>query len=103
MDDLKLKIRTIPNFPIPGIQFRDITTLLADPDAFGEAFAKAWFKLLHRDMGPKSNYVAGDFKDVEYIWQDPVPAAGNDLIGDADAAKLKGMISRDIFSVCQKN
>ena len=46
---------------------------LADPDAFGEAFAKAWFKLLHRDMGPKSNYVAGDYKDVEYIWQDPVP------------------------------
>ena len=47
---------------------------LADPEAFGEAFAKAWFKLLHRDMGPKSNYVAGDYKDVEYIWQDPVPA-----------------------------
>jgi catalase-peroxidase len=47
---------------------------LADPDAFGETFAKAWFKLLHRDMGPKSNYVAGDYKDVEYIWQDPVPA-----------------------------
>jgi catalase-peroxidase len=46
---------------------------LADPDAFGEAFAKAWFKLLHRDMGPKSNYVAGDYKDVEYIWQDPIP------------------------------
>lgn len=45
---------------------------LANPDAFGEAFARAWFKLLHRDMGPKSNYVAGDFKDVEYIWQDPV-------------------------------
>jgi catalase-peroxidase len=45
---------------------------LENPDAFGEAFARAWFKLLHRDMGPKSNYVAGDFKDVEYIWQDPV-------------------------------
>ena len=44
-----------------------------NPDEFGEAFAKAWFKLLHRDMGPKSNYVAGDYKDVEYIWQDPTP------------------------------
>ena len=43
---------------------------LENPDAFGEAFARAWFKLLHRDMGPKSNYVAGDYKDVEYIWQD---------------------------------
>ena len=47
---------------------------LADSEAFGEAFAKAWFKLLHRDMGPKSNYVAGDYKDVEYIWQDPIPS-----------------------------
>ena len=45
---------------------------IENPDAFGEAFAKAWFKLLHRDMGPKSNYIAGDYKDVNYIWQDPV-------------------------------
>ena len=45
---------------------------LENPDAFGEAFAKSWFKLLHRDMGPKSNYIAGDFKDVNYIWQDPI-------------------------------
>ncbi|MDA7777660.1 catalase/peroxidase HPI [Flavobacteriaceae bacterium] len=46
---------------------------LANPEEFGETFAKAWFKLLHRDMGPKSNYVTGDFKDVTYIWQDPTP------------------------------
>ena len=46
---------------------------LANPSEFGEAFARAWFKLLHRDMGPKTNYAAGDYKDVEYIWQDPVP------------------------------
>jgi catalase-peroxidase len=45
---------------------------IKNPDAFGEAFAKAWFKLLHRDMGPKSNYIAGDYKDVNYIWQDPI-------------------------------
>jgi catalase-peroxidase len=43
-----------------------------DPEAFGQAFARAWFKLLHRDMGPKTNYAAGDYKDVTYIWQDPV-------------------------------
>ncbi len=47
---------------------------MKDPEAFGEAFARAWFKLLHRDMGPKSNYTAGDYKDVDYIWQDPIPA-----------------------------
>ena len=45
-----------------------------NPEEFGEAFARAWFKLLHRDMGPKTNYKVGDFKDVEYIWQDPTPA-----------------------------
>jgi catalase-peroxidase len=47
---------------------------IENPDEFGETFARAWFKLLHRDMGPKSNYIAGDFKDVDYIWQDPIPA-----------------------------
>jgi catalase-peroxidase len=45
---------------------------LNDPKEFEDAFAKAWFKLLHRDMGPKSNYVCGDFKDVDYKWQDPI-------------------------------
>jgi len=45
---------------------------IENPEAFEEAFAKAWFKLLHRDMGPKANYVAGDYKNVNYIWQDPV-------------------------------
>ncbi len=58
---------------------------LENPEAFGEAFARAWFKLLHRDMGPKSNYVAGDFKDVEYIWQDPV-APGKVLSEDEEKA-----------------
>ncbi len=45
----------------------------ANPEEFGEAFARAWFKLLHRDMGPKTSYVTGDYKDVEYVWQDPTP------------------------------
>jgi catalase-peroxidase len=45
---------------------------IENPEEFGETFARAWFKLLHRDMGPKSNYIAGDFKGVDYIWQDPV-------------------------------
>ena len=50
-------------------------SFLENPEAFGEAFAKAWFKLLHRDMGPKSNYIAGDYKDVVYSWQDPVESS----------------------------
>ena len=62
---------------------------MENPDAFGEAFARAWFKLLHRDMGPKSNYVAGDFKDVEYIWQDPVSAGKVLSDNEEKAARTK--------------
>ena len=66
-----------------------------DPAAFGEAFARAWFKLLHRDMGPKSNYVAGDYNDNTYTWQDPIPAASTpsaDQISQAKAAiKASGL------------
>ncbi|MHA2097325.1 MAG: catalase/peroxidase HPI [Candidatus Kariarchaeaceae archaeon] len=62
-----------------------------DPDAFGEAWARAWFKLIHRDMGPKSNYVAGDFKDVEYVWQDPIPAGKQ--LSDEEVSKIKGIIT----------
>ena len=57
---------------------------IENPEHFGETFARAWFKLLHRDMGPKSNYVAGDFKDVDYIWQDPVQAGKKLSSSDED-------------------
>ncbi len=60
---------------------------IENPDEFGETFARAWFKLLHRDMGPKSNYIAGDFKDVDYIWQDPVPA--EKTLSAADEEKVR--------------
>ncbi|MFW9994505.1 MAG: catalase/peroxidase HPI [Candidatus Odinarchaeota archaeon] len=62
-----------------------------DPEAFGEAFARAWFKLLHRDMGPKSNYAAGDYKDVDYIWQDPVPAGKT--LSDKEITAIKDRIA----------
>ncbi len=63
---------------------------IENPDEFGETFARAWFKLLHRDMGPKSNYVAGDFKDVDYIWQDPVPAGKT--LSAADEEKVRAAL-----------
>ena len=47
-------------------------SFLDNPEIFEETFAKAWFKLLHRDMGPKTNYIAGDYKNIDYLWQDPV-------------------------------
>ncbi|MHA2171081.1 MAG: catalase/peroxidase HPI [Candidatus Kariarchaeaceae archaeon] len=62
-----------------------------DPDAFGEAFARAWFKLLHRDMGPKSNYAAGDYIDTDYIWQDPIPASKQ--LSENEIADIKDRIA----------
>jgi len=79
----------------PG--FREIgERFIKDPKSFGEAFARAWFKLLHRDMGPKSNYVTGDFKDEDYIWQDPVPA-GKSLSVD-EVAGIKDKIGKTELS-----
>lgn len=59
----------------------------ADPDAFKDAFARAWFKLTHRDMGPKPRYIGPDVPREELIWQDPVPAGKTDY--DVDAVKKK--------------
>ena len=58
-----------------------------DPDYFSETFARAWFKLTHRDMGPRARYIGPDVPDEDLIWQDPVPAGGTDY--DADAVKEK--------------
>lgn len=80
--DISLKVDPI---------YREICQkFLANPEEFGEIFAKAWFKLLHRDMGPKSNYVAGDFKDVDYVWQDPV-VAGKQLSANEEAKVRKAL------------
>jgi catalase-peroxidase len=64
----------------------------ANPDEFADAFARAWFKLTHRDMGPRARYKGKEAPAEELIWQDPVPAVDHDLIDDADAASLKADI-----------
>ena len=69
-----------------------------NPGQLAEAFAKSWYKLLHRDMGPASRYLGPWVPEVQ-LWQDPVPAVDHDLIGDTDIAALKGKILASGLSI----
>ena len=65
---------------------------IENPEKFEEAFAKAWFKLTHRDMGPKTTYIGPEIPQEDFIWQDPIPARDHDLISASDIAGLKKQI-----------
>lgn len=70
-----------------------------DPEAFADAFARAWFKLTHRDMGPLARYLGPEVPKEELIWQDPIPAVNHPLVDDADIAALKAKVLASGLSV----
>jgi catalase-peroxidase len=72
-----------------------------NPDEFADAFARAWFKLTHRDMGPITRYLGTEVPAEELIWQDPVPAVTHDLINDDEVADLKSKILSSGLTVSQ--
>jgi catalase-peroxidase len=90
-----LALRMDPIYKPISERFRD------NPDEFADAFARAWFKLTHRDMGPISRYLGPEVPDEDLIWQDPVPAVDHELIDEQDIAALKEKIHASDLSVSQ--
>ncbi len=74
---------------------------LEHPDQFADAFARAWFKLTHRDMGPRARYLGPEVPAEELIWQDPIPAVDHPLIDEKDIAALKAKILASGLSVSE--
>jgi catalase-peroxidase len=90
-----LALRFDPEYAKIGRRF------LENPEEFADAFAKAWFKLTHRDMGPLSRYLGPDVPAEEFVWQDPIPKHEGVLINDADIAELKQQILASGLSVSE--
>ncbi|MCJ7500309.1 catalase/peroxidase HPI [bacterium] len=95
MTTADLSLRFDPIYEPIARRYRD------NPEEFADAFARAWFKLTHRDMGPRSRYLGPEVPAEELIWQDPVPAVSHKLIGEKDITALKGKILASGLSVSQ--
>ncbi len=88
-----LALKRDPGFRAIAKRFQE------DSKQFEQAFARAWFKLTHRDMGPRARYVGADVPDVELVWQDPIPAVNHKLIDDKDIKNLKASILKSGLTV----
>lgn len=81
-------------------EYRKISKrFLEHPKEFEQAFAKAWFKLMHRDLGPKSRYLGADVPKEDLIWQDPIPKVDHKLVDDNDVAKLKTTVLKSGLTI----
>jgi catalase-peroxidase len=90
-----LTLRFDPEFGRISRRFHD------DPQAFADAFARAWFKLTHRDVGPRARYLGPEVPKEELIWQDPIPAANHKLVDAKDIATLKSKVLASGLTVSQ--
>jgi len=90
-----LSLRMDPSYEKISRRFHE------NPDVFAEAFAKAWFKLTHRDMGPITRYVGSLVPSEPQLWQDPVPEVDHELIGEQEIADLKGAVLESGLSISQ--
>ncbi len=93
MSTADMAMRMDPEYEKISRRFRD------NPEEFAEAFRRAWFKLTHRDMGPKARYVGPDVPDEDLIWQDPIPAVDHPLIDAGDIRELKAKLLESGLSV----
>ncbi|WP_120006416.1 catalase/peroxidase HPI [Nesterenkonia muleiensis] len=90
-----LSLRVDPDYDRISRHFHE------NPEQFQDAFARAWFKLTHRDMGPKARYLGPEVPDEDLIWQDPLPAVDHQLINETDAASLKQAVLDSGLSVSE--
>jgi catalase-peroxidase len=95
MTTADLSLRFDPTYEPISRRYHD------NPEEFADAFARAWFKLTHRDMGPRSRYLGAEVPEEELLWQDPVPAATHELINEQDISSLKSKILAAGLSVSQ--
>ena len=95
MTDADMAMRMDPIYEQIARRFHE------NPEEFADAFARAWFKLTHRDMGPRSRYLGPEVPEEELIWQDPIPAVDHKLIDEKDIADLKAKILASGLSVSE--
>ncbi len=95
MTTADLSLRFDPRYEPIARRFHD------NPEEFADAFARAWFKLTHRDMGPRSRYLGAEVPEEELLWQDPVPVVSHPLVDEKDVAEIKVKILASGLSISQ--